>query len=126
EASTHYASPMASSETTPRQAIAFIQDELDTAALYDTLAGAEVDSRLAEVYRRLAAAERRHAEHWEAKLRAGGVRVPPFRASWRAPDQWRSAKGCRSRAPVSCTKSRLRWRLRRFGPIRRKKPKSSR
>ena len=75
---------MVSTETTPRQAIAFIQDELDTAALYDALAASESDARLAEVYRRLAAAERRHAEHWHAKLQSAGVKIPPFRASWRA------------------------------------------
>jgi VIT1/CCC1 family predicted Fe2+/Mn2+ transporter len=75
---------MSSSDTTPRQAIAFIQDELDTAALYDALAVAEPDHRLAEVYRRLAASERRHADHWIAKLQAAGTRPPPFRPSWRA------------------------------------------
>jgi VIT1/CCC1 family predicted Fe2+/Mn2+ transporter len=69
--------------THPRQALAFIQDELDTAKLYDTLAAGERDKRLAEVYRRLAAAERRHADHWMAKLRAAGVSIPAFRLSWR-------------------------------------------
>jgi VIT1/CCC1 family predicted Fe2+/Mn2+ transporter len=70
--------------TTPDQARVFIQDELDTAALYDTLAELEPDRRLAEVYRRLAAAERRHADHWTAKLASAGAVVPAFRPSWRA------------------------------------------
>src|SRR5262245_52503481 len=69
--------------TPPRQAIAFIQDELDTAKLYDTLAAGERDKRLADVYRRLASAERRHADHWIERLRATGVTIPQFRLSWR-------------------------------------------
>jgi VIT1/CCC1 family predicted Fe2+/Mn2+ transporter len=69
--------------TPPAQAIVFIQDELDSAALYDTLAAGESDLRLAEVYRRLAATERRHADHWIAKLRASGATVPDFRPGWR-------------------------------------------
>src|SRR5690242_4097165 len=69
--------------TSPEQARAFIQDELDSAALYDTLATGESDHRLAEVYRRLAAAERRHADHWIASLRTMGAAVPEFRPGWR-------------------------------------------
>ena len=72
------------SETTTGQAQAFIADELDSAALYDTLAGSERDARLAEVYRRLAATERRHADHWIAALKAQGVAVPAHRPGWRA------------------------------------------
>ena len=37
-------------------------DELNGAALYDALAAAEKDTRLSEVYRRLATVERKHAE----------------------------------------------------------------
>jgi VIT1/CCC1 family predicted Fe2+/Mn2+ transporter len=70
--------------TTARQARAFIQDELDSATLYDALADGEADARLAAVYRRLAAAERRHADHWIDKLRAEGVDVGPHRLGWRA------------------------------------------
>jgi VIT1/CCC1 family predicted Fe2+/Mn2+ transporter len=64
-------------------ALAYIQDELDSAVLYDSLAVREPDPRLAEVYRRLAATERRHADHWADILRARGVTVPPFRPGWR-------------------------------------------
>lgn len=81
--------------TSPKQALAFIQDELDTAALYDALAEGARDSRLADVYRRLAATERRHADHWIDKLRAAGERVPKHRLGWRA--------------------RVLRWASRRFG-----------
>ena len=69
--------------TPPARARAFIQDELDSAALYDTLATAERDGRIADVYRKLADTERRHADHWIAKLRADGAAVPAHRLSWR-------------------------------------------
>src|SRR5581483_1511043 len=82
--------------TSTEQALEFIQDELDTAALYDTLASCEADRRLADVYHRLAAAERRHADHWTTALRERGVALKPFRPSWRA------------RA--------LMWLAKRFGP----------
>jgi hypothetical protein len=59
------------------------QDEIDSAALYRALADLETDARLAEVYRRLAAAEERHAGFWEERLRAAGARVPGRRAGWR-------------------------------------------
>jgi rubrerythrin len=69
--------------TTPERARTFIQDELDSAYLYQVLADHESDARLAEVYRRLAAAEARHADHWIAKLTADGVAVRPHRLGWR-------------------------------------------
>jgi VIT1/CCC1 family predicted Fe2+/Mn2+ transporter len=74
---------MADVATPPRQALAFIQDELESAALYDVLAARESDDRLATIYRRLAATERRHADHWTAQLTAQGIRVPAFRMGWR-------------------------------------------
>ncbi len=82
-------------ETTPEQARAFIADELDSAALYETLAEVEHDKRLASVYRRLAATERRHADHWVATLKARGIALAPHRSGWR------------TRA--------LQWMARRFG-----------
>jgi vacuolar iron transporter family protein len=72
------------SKTTPAQARTFIQDELDSAMLYEALAAQERDARLAEVYRRLAATERKHADHWVAALKADGIAVPPHRLGWRA------------------------------------------
>lgn len=59
------------------------EDELNGAALYDAIAAAEPDPKLAEVYRRLAGVERRHAENWSRKLDSAGVRLPKFRTSWR-------------------------------------------
>lgn len=58
-------------------------DEMNGAALYDALASAEKDARLAEVYRRLATVERRHADRWRRKLADAGEPLPPFRPSWR-------------------------------------------
>ena len=58
-------------------------DETNGAALYDALAAAEKDSRLAEVYRRLANVERRHADRWREKLEAAGERIPLPKVSWR-------------------------------------------
>ncbi|HUR80391.1 MAG TPA: VIT1/CCC1 transporter family protein [Thermoanaerobaculia bacterium] len=58
-------------------------DEWNGAALYDSLAQAEKDSRLAEVYRRLAAVERRHSDRWRKKLEDAGETLPEFRISWR-------------------------------------------
>ena len=60
-----------------------LQDEVDSAALYGALAELESDPRLADVYRRMAAAEERHADFWEEKLRAAGGTVPERRPGWR-------------------------------------------
>lgn len=59
------------------------QDEVDSAALYLALAEAEADPRLGEVYRRLAAAEEKHAAFWEARLRESGAEPPPRRVGGR-------------------------------------------
>jgi len=72
-----------------------LQGEVDSAALYRTLAETEKNAQLAEVYRRLAAVEEAHAQFWEGKLEATG-RVPALRP------------GLRSRA--------LQFLARRFGP----------
>jgi VIT1/CCC1 family predicted Fe2+/Mn2+ transporter len=60
------------------------RDEIDSAALYDAMASAERDTRLAGVYRGLAASERRHASRWAAQLEALGAGRPPERPSRRA------------------------------------------
>ena len=61
-----------------------LQDEIDSASLYARLAEHEPDPRLAEVYRRMAAIERRHAEFWTEKLRAAGVEVGSCKPGWRS------------------------------------------
>jgi VIT1/CCC1 family predicted Fe2+/Mn2+ transporter len=58
-----------------------LQGERDGAALYDAVAASESNPKLAEVYRRLAATERKHAEVWAEKLRVAGVAAPEFRPS---------------------------------------------
>ncbi|HET7483655.1 MAG TPA: VIT1/CCC1 transporter family protein [Actinomycetota bacterium] len=59
------------------------RDELNSAALYRALAAAESSDQLAEVYRRLADVEERHAGFWADKVRAAGAEVPTFRVGWR-------------------------------------------
>jgi VIT1/CCC1 family predicted Fe2+/Mn2+ transporter len=58
--------------------------EIDGAALYRTMAEMTTQPQLAEVYRRLAAIEEKHAQFWEQQLRAAGRPVPSRRPSWRA------------------------------------------
>lgn len=60
-----------------------LRGEQDGAALYEAVAAAEANPKLAEIYRRLAGAERRHAGIWAEKLRVAGVEVPAFRPSIR-------------------------------------------
>src|SRR5487761_1532508 len=50
--------------------------ERDAVALYSRIAAAETGERR-EIFEQLAAVERRHAAHWEGKLRAAGAPVPP-------------------------------------------------
>lgn len=59
-------------------------DEKNSAFLYNTLSERETDPRLADVYRRLAVTEEKHARTWEAHLIDAGAVVPPFRPSWRS------------------------------------------
>ncbi|MCL5774120.1 MAG: VIT1/CCC1 family protein [Firmicutes bacterium] len=66
-----------------KQQMENLRSELNSAALYNILAEIEQNSKLAEVYRRLAKVENRHAETWAQKLRDSGVSVPAFRLSWR-------------------------------------------
>lgn len=59
------------------------QGEVDGAVLYDALANAETDEKIAEVYRRLAAIERAHSEFWAKQLEHRGLHAgaatPGFR-----------------------------------------------
>ncbi len=61
-----------------------LQDEVDSAWIYRALADKEAQSALAEVYRRLADTEEKHAGFWEEKLRAAGQPIPLRRPAWRA------------------------------------------
>ena len=77
------AQPSGASPADTKQMLASLQDERDGVALYTALAELEKSPQLAEVYRRLAAVEGRHAERWQSQLAAAGVVIPPYKPSWR-------------------------------------------
>ncbi|MGV2290277.1 VIT1/CCC1 transporter family protein [Trinickia sp. YCB016] len=58
-----------------------LADELDSAALYETLAHVEADKKRAAVFSELAASERGHAQVWIDKLHANGVHTRTTRKS---------------------------------------------
>ena len=58
-------------------------DERNSALMYRTLSEIEKDEKLAEVYKRLAQAEDKHAEAWADRMKAGGGVVPEFKPVWR-------------------------------------------
>jgi VIT1/CCC1 family predicted Fe2+/Mn2+ transporter len=58
-------------------------DECGSAAIYAALAEVEKDGRLAEVYRRMAETERKHAAHWAEMIQAAGGAAPVWTPSWR-------------------------------------------
>lgn len=68
---------------TEKDAIANLTDELNGAFLYNALAQAEKDARLAEVYRRMAAVEQKHAAVWIKRLNEAGFTPPSFKPDWR-------------------------------------------
>ncbi len=63
--------------------IRYIDDERNSAAIYQALAEVEKDQRIAEVYQRMVTVETRHAEKWEKMLQEAGGQAPVFRLSWR-------------------------------------------
>jgi VIT1/CCC1 family predicted Fe2+/Mn2+ transporter len=60
-----------------------LQGELDSAALYRVLADSEASPQMAEVYRRLAAIEEKHAALWREQLARVGDASGRYRASAR-------------------------------------------
>jgi vacuolar iron transporter family protein len=60
------------------------QKEIDGAALYNVLAENEKQPQMAQVYRKLAASEEKHAAAWEKKLQDLKVTIPPRKPTWRA------------------------------------------
>jgi VIT1/CCC1 family predicted Fe2+/Mn2+ transporter len=58
-------------------------DETNSATLYRALADTAKDERMAEVYRRLAEVEVKHADKWVDLLKQNGLSAPAFRPSWR-------------------------------------------
>ena len=61
-----------------------LQKEIDGAFQYRALAAAEKNTKLAEVYEKLAQSEEKHAAVWKQKLKEAGAPVPPSQPSWRA------------------------------------------
>jgi len=57
--------------------------EHDSAVLYAALARLDPEPQRSQEYLELAAAERRHADFWEVRLRLAGEALPPFRPSAR-------------------------------------------
>jgi VIT1/CCC1 family predicted Fe2+/Mn2+ transporter len=60
------------------------QAEVDSAAQYRALAETEERPTVADVYRKLAAVEEKHATFWEARLEKAGVKLGTRAPSWRA------------------------------------------
>jgi vacuolar iron transporter family protein len=64
--------------------LANLQKETDGAYVYGILAKVEKQPQLAEIYRRMAASEERHAAAWRARLEELGVKTSAGKAGWRA------------------------------------------
>ncbi len=60
-----------------------LRAEQEGATLYQLLAKKERDEHLAELYRRMAEVEQRHASVWVDYLRRVGETVPPYTPGWR-------------------------------------------
>jgi vacuolar iron transporter family protein len=63
--------------------LANLEDERNSATLYEMLADSVKNPQLAEFYKRLAVSERHHAGFWAEQLKATGAAVPSFRPTWR-------------------------------------------
>lgn len=63
--------------------IAAYLDERSSALLYQTMSEVEKDTRIAEVYRQIAATEIVHARKWEERAKEAGLPLPEFKPSWR-------------------------------------------
>lgn len=62
---------------------ASLQEELDAAYLYTTLAGLEKDQRLSQVYLRMAKVEQQHAETIQQRLKDASEPIPALQPGWR-------------------------------------------
>lgn len=70
-------------DDTQKQWRRFWREEREAAYLYQQLAANEKSAKLAELYRRMADIELRHAQTWEEKLRTAGGTLPAFKPSLR-------------------------------------------
>src|SRR5215471_1749197 len=60
-----------------------LRAEQESAELYQLLAQKERNEHLAELYRRMAEVEQRHASVWADHLRRAGKPVPAYTPGWR-------------------------------------------
>ena len=60
------------------------QDEIDSAALYRTIASIEKQPQLSEVYMKMAVVEEDHAVFWENKLKDAGYSKLSHKPTWRS------------------------------------------
>lgn len=61
----------------------FLDDERNAVLLYEALATHEKNAKLAEIYKRMALVEQRHADELTNRLKAAGRKITPFRSSFR-------------------------------------------
>jgi VIT1/CCC1 family predicted Fe2+/Mn2+ transporter len=61
-----------------------LQSEVDAIDLYQALASIEQAPQLAQIYRRMAEVEQKHATYWEEQIRAAGGEVLPRHPGWRS------------------------------------------
>jgi len=59
------------------------EDELNAVVLYQALTEVEKDPRIAEIYRRMAAVEQKHADNWAEQIKDAGGSLPVFKPSLR-------------------------------------------
>src|SRR5450759_2248003 len=60
-----------------------LQGEIDGAAIYRTMAAAETNPALRELYGRLAEVETRHGGIWRERMEAAGIATAQLGQSWR-------------------------------------------
>jgi len=82
-AGTHYQSDDNLVKEEIRSYITSLNNELNGKSLYEALAEIERNPKLAEIYRRFAKTEGRHAEKWIEKLNSLKAPQPKFKPSWR-------------------------------------------
>lgn len=73
-----------STSTDTQRYLSNLAGEQQAIYLYEKLAEAEANPHLAEIYRRLAATEGKHAALWKERLREAGVEPPGFKPSLRS------------------------------------------
>ena len=72
----------ASKEDLRRYADNYLREQ-EGVALYQALARAEKDPARADIFKRLAAAENRHAVRWAKFLKNNGAELPSYKLGWR-------------------------------------------